>query len=385
VPWTTPTLKEVRILVRDKVRGNLEGADASIPNSLLRILSDVSAGMTHQVLQFVDWLSLELMPDTAEQEWLDRHAHMWLKNADGTTGRKLATLAIGQVALTGTTWTPVPIGTRLIGGLNGDVDYETTETVFLASGGAPTPTPARALDPGIVGNLEPGATMRVVNPGPGVDTEASVIVMDHGVDEETTDELRSRVLLRIRNPPQGGANIDYELWALGVPGVTRAWCYALEMGMGTVTVRFMMDRLREDEGGFPRDSDVGNVYNALDKLRPVAVKDMFVVAPIPYRVNVQIDRLIPDTPTVRAAIGLSIQIMLRDRAEPGQTIYAAWKNFAIMSAPGVRSYTLMNAGDDYMPSSGHMPVLGNIIYGETGQPLTTPVVMEEQDENAPNR
>ena len=187
--------------------------------------------------------------------------------------------------------------------------------------------------------------------------------MDHGVDDETTDELRERVLLRIRNPPQGGANIDYVLWALGVPGVTRAWCYALEMGMGTVTVRFMMDNLRADEGGFPRQSDVNNVTAALDKLRPVAVKDMFVVAPIPRRVNVQIDRLIPDTPTVRAAIGLSLEQMLRERAVPGQPIYAAWNNFAIMSAPGVISFTLTNAQDDYMPSPGHMPVLGNVVYG----------------------
>lgn len=316
--------------------------------------------MTHLTGQFIFWATQQLLPDTAEAEWLSRHASMWLKNADGTTGRKLATLAVGQVYLTGQTWVPVPIGQRMT---SGTVQYETTQTVFLAAGGAPTPTPARALDPGIVGNLQPGAALTVVNPGPGVDGVATVIQMDFGVDDESTDELRERVLLRIREPPQGGANIDYELWALSVPGVTRAWCYALEMGMGTVTVRFMMDNLRADEGGFPRQSDVDNVYAALDVLRPVAIKDMFVVAPIRQRVNIQIDRLEPDTPTVRAAIGLSLQQMLRDRALPGQTIYAAWKNYSIMSAPGVVSYTLVNSGDDYMPSSGHMPVLGNIVYG----------------------
>lgn len=360
MPWAVPTLKETRILVRDQVRSNLTGADASIPNSVLRVLSDVTGAMAHLVMQFIEWSTRQLLPDTADADWLDRHAHMWLKNADGTTGRKLATLATGQVYLTGQTWVPVSLGTRMTFGA---VQYETTQTVFLAAGGAPTPTPARALDPGIVGNLEPGATMNLVTPGPGVNGVATVIQMDFGVDDETTDELRARVLLRIREPPQGGANIDYVQWALGVPGVTRAWCYALEMGMGTVTVRFMMDNLRADEGGFPRQSDVDNVYAALDTLRPVAIKDMFVVAPIPRRVNVQIDRLVPDTPTVRAAIGLSLQIMLRDRAVPGQPIYAAWKNYAIMSAPGVVSYTLVNSGDDYMPSPGHMPILGNVIYG----------------------
>jgi uncharacterized phage protein gp47/JayE len=360
VPWTTPTLKETRFLVRDQVRAKVDGADASIPNSILRVLSDVCAGLCHLVLQYVDWLARQLMPDTSEKEWLERQAHMWLKNADGTTGKKLATLAVGQVALTGQTWQPVPIGQRL---QSGNVQYETTAVVFLAAGAAPTPAPARALDPGIIGNLEPGAPLTVVNPSPGLDNTATVITMDHGVDDETEDELRARVLLRIREPPQGGANIDYVQWALSVPGVTRAWCSSIEMGMGTVTVRFMMDNLRADEGGFPRQSDVDNVYTAIDKLRPVAVKDMFVVAPIRQRVNVQIARLIPDTPTVRAAIGVSLQLMLNERAEPGGTIYAAWKNFAVMSAPGVQSYTLVNALDDYMPSPGHMPVLGNIVYG----------------------
>jgi uncharacterized phage protein gp47/JayE len=361
MPWVTPTLKETRVLVRDQVRANLTGADASIPNSILRVLSDVTGAMAHLVLQFVQWATRQMLPDTAEAEWLDRHANMWLKNSDGTTGRKLATLAVGQVALTGATWVTVPIGQRLQSDTG--VEYETTETVFLASGGAITPTPARALDPGAIGNLEPGAAMTVINPPSGVDATAAAIGMDFGVDEESTDELRDRVLLRIREPPQGGANVDYVQWAMGVPGVTRAWCYALEMGMGTVTVRFMMDNLRADEEGFPRQTDVNNVAAALDKERPVAVKDMFVVAPIRHRVNVQIDRLIPDTPTVRAAINLSLQVMIRDRAIPGQPIYAAWKNYAIMSAPGVSSYTLTNALDDYMPSPGHMPVLGNIVYG----------------------
>ena len=361
MPWLTPSLSEVRVLVRDQVRANLPGADASIPNSVLRVLSDVTGGMTHLVLQFVQWSTKQLLPDTAEAEWLDRHAHMWLKNADGTTGRKLATLAVGQVYLTGQTWVPVPIGQRLQAA-NG-VDYETTETVFLAPGGALTPTATRALDPGAIGNLEAGATMSLIAPPDGVNTVATVIQMDFGVDDETIEELRERVLLRIREPPQGGAEIDYVQWALGVPGVTRAWCYALEMGMGTVTVRFMMDNLAPTRTAFPRQGDVDTVTEALDKVRPVAIKDMFVVAPIRQRVNVQIARLVPDTPSVRAAIGDSLLAMLNERAEPGGTIFAAWKNFAIMSAPGVVSYSLVNVGDDFMASPGHLAVMGNFVFG----------------------
>ena len=361
MPWSTPTLRSVRILVRDQVRANLRGADASIPNSILRVLSDVSGGLCHLVLQYIDWLARQLLPDTAEQEWLDRHAHMWLTNADGTTGRKLATLAAGQVALTGQTWVPAPAGIRLRS--DTQIEYETTVQVFLAPGGAQTIATARALDPGAAGDLAPGATLSVVSPPDGVDATASVISMDGGVNDETTDQLRVRVLLRIRQPPMGGAAIDYEHWALAVAGVTRAWTSALERGMGTVTVRIMMDDLRASEQGFPRQTDLDRVADYLDQVRPVAMKDIFVVAPIRQAVDVQIRLLNPDTTSVRVAIADSLNAMINERAEPGATIFAAWKNYAIMSAPGVISYSLANSQDDIMPSPGHMAVLGNIFYG----------------------
>src|SRR6516165_9735358 len=152
MPWQTPTLKTVRGLVRDSIRGNLPGADASVPNSVLRVMSDAMGALCHLTLQFIDWLALQLLPDTAEHEWLDRHGDIWLKNADGTTGRKMATLAVGSVTLTGVSGTVVPLATQLTAP-NG-TQYETLQlTVILAD--APIEVGARALDPGAQGNLNP--------------------------------------------------------------------------------------------------------------------------------------------------------------------------------------------------------------------------------------
>jgi uncharacterized phage protein gp47/JayE len=345
--------------VRDAIRGNLPGADASIPNSVLRVLSDAMGALCHLTLQFVDWLALQLLPDTAEHEWLDRHGDIWLTNADGTTGRKLATLAQGSVSLTGVNGTVVPIATQLTAP-NG-TQYETTQlTVLLAD--APITVTARALDPGSQGNLDAGDTITVSTPVPGLDNEATVVEMDGGTDEETDDELRFRVLKRIRQPPQGGDKTDYEQWALAVPGCTRAWASPLEMGMGTVTVRVMFDDLRADRGGFPIQTDLLAVQNYLDTVRPVAVKDFWVLSPIPQRVDVVISKLDPDTTAVRGGIEASITQMLFEKAIPGQTIYAAWKSYAIMSAPAVIAFDLVNNTDDVMPSPGHMAVLGDINY-----------------------
>ena len=112
--------------------------------------------------------------------------------------------------------------------------------------------------------------------------------MTGGADQETDDELRVRVLDRIRKPPMGGDADDYVAWALSVAGVTRAWCSPLEMGMGTVTVRFMCDDLRASNGGFPNASDVAAVQAFLDTVRPVAVKDIFVLAPTPQPISLAV-------------------------------------------------------------------------------------------------
>jgi uncharacterized phage protein gp47/JayE len=98
----------------------------------------------------------------------------------------------------------------------------------------------------------------------------------------------------------------------------------------------------------------------------VAVKDVFVVAPIPHPVDVMIEDLVPDTSSQQAAIEASIKDMLFRVQAPGQTIFAAWKSYAIMETPGVESFRLKNNTDDEMPSPGHMAVLGDISFERTG-------------------
>jgi uncharacterized phage protein gp47/JayE len=360
LPWSTPTLKEVRSLVRDDVRSSLPGADASVPNSVLRVLSDAQGGLCHLTLQYIDWLALQLLPDTAETVWLDRHGAIWLVNSDGSRGRKQATFASGSVTVTGVVGTVVPTATQL----DGPVGYETTADVTIGSG--PSETTARALDPGSVGNMNNGDTLAVSVPG--ADSTATVVSMTGGTDTETDGDLRARILHRIQNPPMGGAVADYVTWALAVPGVTRAWA-APEQGPGTMTVRFLMDQLRASDDGWPQPQDVQAVAAYIDKMRPVTVKDCYVVAPIKQFVDVSIADLVPGTTVVAGAIEASLRQMLHELAAPGQTIYAAWISYAVMNATGVQSFQLLTTADVVMPSLGNMAVLGTISYDV---PPTTP-------------
>jgi uncharacterized phage protein gp47/JayE len=362
MPWSTPPLSQVRSLVRDAIHGALPGSDATIPNSVLRVMGDAQGALCFLTLEYLDWLALQLMPDTAETEWLDRFGNIWLTNADGTTGRKKMTLAAGTIAATGIPGTPIAQYSQLGVGSGISGTYQTTEQATLGAGPTQIAAQATFAAAGSIGNLDPGTAMQFLAPPLGVDGAATVIQMTGGTDTETDDELRARVLERIRQPPMGGDMDDYVQWALAVPGVTRAWCYPQEMGIGTVTVRFMMDDLRAGNGGFPLPQDVDAVAAYISIQRPVTVKDFWVLAPIPFNIDLHITNLDSDVEATRGAITASLLNEFRARSKPGETWFKAWSDEGIMAAPGVNSYALPGT-DIAMPSPGYMPTLGDITYG----------------------
>ncbi len=360
MPFTVYTLQQARQIARDYVSAKLPGSELAPPNSRVRVLSDSNAALAQLNLLYLSWLAQQLLPDTAESEWLDRHADIWLG------GRKPATFATGIVNLTGTDGTPVPAGTVLA---IGSVQYQTTIEILVGSG--PTPAPVTALAPGAAGNAAAGTAVSVITVISNLDGFGSVVSLTGGTDAETDDALRARVLFRIQEPPMGGSADDYVRWALAIPAVTRAWCSPLEQGIGTVTLRVMMDELRADSGGLPTADDLAAIQAVIDALRPVTVKDFFVCAPVFEPIDFTIRSLDSDDAATRAAIAASVTAMLADKAapahavngvaQPAQTIYAAWVSDAILQAAGVNSFDLV-MDDHVMPNPGNIAVLGSIVY-----------------------
>jgi uncharacterized phage protein gp47/JayE len=357
MPWSTPTLKDTRCLTRDYVLSQL-GARAMIPNSVLRIMSDAMAGLTHLCFLYLDWLAKQLMPDTAEQEWLDRHGVIWLTNSDGSKGRKAATYAQGDLRIIGNTDVVVPIGTVLTG--PSGVPYRTTEEGLIGFDGTGS-SHAAALTAGTVGNLPAGTLMNLETGIPGVETIETAGDMTGGVEQETDDQLRERILFRIQNPPMGGSQADYVRWAMAVPGVTRAWA-SPAIGPGTMTVRFLMDDLYPDNYGLPTEQDIATVSDYVNSQRPVTVVDCFVLAPILFFYDITITNLTNDDPTVRARIEQSIKDMEFERSKPGQTWYRSWVDEAISQAVGEETHELIFE-TIVMPNPASMPTLQTVLYG----------------------
>ena len=368
MPWQTPTLAKVRQTNRDYIIARLR--QPLIPNDYPRFLADANAGNAHLNLQYLDWLATQLLPDTAEQQFLDKWANIYLVNADGSRGRKVATFASGTMTMAATvTGSVLPAGSILTA-LSGSatLSFQTTMATVLAA--SPTPVPIRALTSGAAGNLEAGSALNLAVAVPGVDgSSALVVALAGGADEETDDELRARVLFRIRNPPMGGDADDYVGWALEVAGITRAWCAPQEQGIGTVTLRVMCDDLRASTGGLPTAADLAAVQSYVNTVRPVTVKEFFVVAPIFQPIDFVVTNLKGDSVALRAAIATSTAAMLFQRAKPSSslngilqpatTIPAAWISEAVYSAVGGVFFDL-SASDIPPVSNGSLAVLGTI-------------------------
>ncbi|SDA12863.1 Uncharacterized phage protein gp47/JayE [Methylobacterium sp. UNC378MF] len=346
MPFTLPDLPSVRRQNRDFLAAFLEGADASVPNSALRVLSDQNAGGAFLNLKYLAWLAKNLLPDMAEKGWLDRWANILFG------GRKAATFAAGRITVTGTPGTLLPAGTPLA--TSDGIQYQTAADVYLSA--TTTPVAVTCLTAGAIGNRDQGALLSLTVAVSSVNAQATVVLIDGGADTESDEDLRARILLRIRNPPMGGCVTDYQQWTLSLPGVSRVWVAPCEMGPGTVTVRFACDVLRASSDGLPTADDCALAKAYLDTVRPVTVADLFVPPSIPQGIVPRILNLSADTPSLRLAIEAALQAMLLERAAPGQTIFACWISDAISEAVGDVTFDLAT-GDFVMANRGSIASL----------------------------
>lgn len=314
------------------------------------VLAVVLAAAAHGLYGYLDWQARQLLPDTADTDILDRIASLWLDQP-----RKVATAATGNLTLTGTTGTVVPIGSVLV--RSNGLAYVTTAEVTIALGTATAP--AQASTTGIATVAPTGEQLTFVTPIVGVNSAATVAAggLTGAADVETDSALRSRVIARMKEPPHGGSSADYVAWAQEVAGVTRAWCYPQELGAGSVTVRFVR---ADDASLIPDAGEIATVQAYIDALRPVTAQ-VTVVAPVAVPLNFTI-AIAPSTAAVKAAVEAELRALLLREAEPGGTIYISHIREAISIATGETNHTMTAPANDVLHSTGQMATFGVITW-----------------------
>lgn len=348
--YSRPALADIVQRVRTDVLSRLS-ADDLLRRADAEVYARVLGGVAHGLYGFIDWLSSQVIYDTAEVEFLERWCSIW-----GIT-RKAASVATGSVTFAVQAGAYIPAATMLQA-LDG-VQYQTTADATVA--GASATAPITAVVAAAAGNRATGQSLTLVSPIVGVQSTATAGLLSGGADVETDDALRARLLARIQNPPQGGAAADYVAWALAVSGVTRAWVYPQELGAGTVSLRFVRDNDGSGAAIIPDGAEVAAVQAYIDARRPVTAA-LTVVAPAAVPLNFTISGLTPDTAAVRAAIQTELQDLLLREATPGGTILLSHIRSAISAATGETDFTLTAPAANVTNTTGNMSTMGTITW-----------------------
>lgn len=354
MPFPRPPLEELIDRVRGDLHGRLEIDGPLLRRAMIDVLGASWAGTQHELYGYLDWLARQLFGDSCERAFLLRMAAM-----HGITPTP-ATFAGGNVNAVGAETSVIPVDTILR--LDAVTAYRVTAGQVIGPSEAVV-LPVEALLAGDAANLPEDAELTFESPIAGVNSVAAVATggITGGVDEEGTEELRARYLLHLRRPPQGGADQDYEAWALAVPGVTRAWVYPNELGLGTVVVRFVMDD-PDRPSIFPDAGEVAAVQAAENAERPItaAVTALAPVAlPVAFTIHV-----VPDTAETRAAVAAELADLLKRVAKPGPTgtVLLSAIRTAIGTAEGVTDYTLTVPSANVVPGVGELATVGVITW-----------------------
>lgn len=373
MPFARPTLTGLRNqAIEDITTSGVPHLDGLLRNAVLRVLAWVMSGLAYSVYGYADWIAKEGVPFTATDEFLEAWAAL--------VGiyRKDATASSGTAQFTGTAGILVPSGTALIRvdaipcSTSSDATVDATGTLTV---------PFVSTVTGAATNCDDGTAIGFATSIVGINGSGVTIgPTTGGADQETDDEFRSRMLVRYRDPPQGGAMADYIEWATSVPGCTRAWALPNGAGAGTVVVYPMFDDANAAHGGFPQGTD-GNATNEtrgvpatgdqlavadyIFPLQPVTAL-VIVAAPVAYPIDVSLYTLSPNTSDMIAAISASLQDMFISVATVAGTIYPSDIYEAILSTEGVIHFAVAEPTAPIVCPTGALAVMGNLTV--TGAP-----------------
>lgn len=381
MPYSRPTLTELRTRNQNTIKTGLENIGALLRFSNMRVLGDVSAGMSYLHYGYLDWIAKQSNPYTATDEFLAAWAALV------SVYRKSATAATGKsVPFTGTAGSTIAAASVL--NRSDGYQYTVDAEVTIGSTGTATGTitavlPDTSTDStggGADGNADAGTALTFDEAISGVNsTVTTTVAITGGTDIEDEEVFRSRMLSAYQETPQGGSDADYKKWALAVSGVTRAWVTRRLMGAGTVGVYIMLDSDDEsNDSGFPSGTDgvstsetqysaavaTGDQLTVADALyadQP-ATALVYVCSPVKTEVDFTIAGLSSADDDTKSSIETAINTVFFTSGEPGGTIDLSDIQAGIAGIDGTAGFLITSPTTNITMATGGMPVLGTITY-----------------------
>lgn len=271
--FIVPTLEEIRASLLRDYQTYYPNADTSEDSDAYARATSLAA-CAEGIYAHQKWLIKQFFPDTADTEFLEKHA--------GLRGlrRRNATYAAGKGAtISGNPDAVIAVGLQIK--TEDGRFYETTESAVISSGGTAV-VAVRSLATGAAQNIKTATKGSFMAAPVGVSTDVVLNDVVGATNAESDSSLLERLLNKIRRPAAGGNKYDYKDWALEVDGVEQAYVYPLRRGLGTVDIAITADN------GVPSDDTVRRAQEYIDQERPVTAKESKVVKPDVTKVNFNI-------------------------------------------------------------------------------------------------
>ena len=271
--FIVPTLEEIRASILRDYQTYYPDADTSEDSDAYARASSLAA-CAEGIYAHQKWLIKQFFPDTADTEFLEKHA--------GLRGlrRRNATYAAGKGAtISGNPDAVIAVGLQIK--TEDGRFYETTESAVISFGGTAV-VAVRSLAMGAAQNIKTATKGSFMAAPVGVSTDVVLNDVVGATNAESDSSLLERLLNKIRRPAAGGNKYDYKDWALEVDGVEQAYVYPLRRGLGTVDIAITADN------GVPSDDTVRRAQEYIDQERPVTAKESKVVKPDVTKVNFNI-------------------------------------------------------------------------------------------------
>lgn len=271
--FIVPTLEEIRASILRDYQTYYPNADISEDSDVYARASSLAA-CAEGIYAHQKWLIKQFFPDTADTEFLEKHA--------GIRGlrRRNATYAAGKGAtVSGNPDAVIAVGLQIK--TEDGRFYETTESAVIPAGGSAV-VAVRSLATGAAQNIKTATKGSFMAAPVGVSSDVVLNDVVGGTNKESDSSLLERLLNKIRRPAAGGNRYDYKDWALDVDGVEQAYVYPLRRGLGTVDIAITADN------DVPNDDTVRRAQAYIDDERPVTAKESKVVKPDVTKVNFNI-------------------------------------------------------------------------------------------------
>ncbi len=349
--YFTPSFEEIRSqMLRDVC--NLDSGAHTTLDSDHYIRASATASVVEGLYDHQNWIIRQLVPDTADSEFLEIHARL-----RGLV-RKSAVRATGHIIVSGLSGSIIPLGTH-IQDASGIV-YTTTKEVTLGHSEKNGQVqvmeivPCQADKPGFLEHCQDALAMFVAPPL-GVDTKV-LLTISGGSNAETDNALLKRLLDYMRNPPGPGTALDYKRWAMAVPGVSKAYVYPLRQGMGTVDIV-----IAGEQSVLPTEV-VAATQEYIDSVRPVTVRSVHVLAAVPKNIDVSLALNLSHTETLQTILP-SIREALQTvfvQYEPGNSVVVSRLLAAVTSVPNVFDAAIVVPEENVSMKVVEVPTLGHV-------------------------